>query len=642
MSKLVVPADEQRPRSLWLNISFMLMWTSAAASGFGDRLIELAAVPLLGVKGEDASAAAIQASIYFFFFLPWLVMTPVGGWLADTLPRKWILFAADIGRAVILLLAFWMVPAGLGPEGIPPDEHWKIYAILIGVGALAAIFSPSKAATVPQIVPVAHLQAANSVVLGIGVIASLIGFAIGGPLMEHWGVRAGVFVAFLSYAVTGWFWVFLKVRPYDHLKTRPPRQNQLHRMVQAVHYIGQHRSVIQLVGLGVLFWASANVVLSAIAALCKHYYGIPADRYLSLYAYMAGMTGFGLLCGALAIVWVNNRRASGLVTMLGLLFSALAMLGLASNRSYALGLVLAFAIGFFGNAAMICVETLLQSLVPNYIRGRVFGVRDMASMVSAVLINLAIWRTPNIDERMVPLLYIIAGILALVSGIGGWLHLTRGPMTTRLANCVWRLWRIYCMVWHRARWIGRDHVPHAGPVILAANHTAGIDPVLIQSGSRRLVCWLMLKSHQYRLLAPVWQAMKPIALERETGDAIKLRQLLARLENNEVVGIFPEGRLQEFPRQLRPLKRGIALLARRSQAVIVPVWIEGTPAWRHLFLHFLMPSRSTVVFGEPFRPPADATDAAILADLQHRLVDLQSQLSARDAATKKTRMGSTS
>ncbi len=632
MSKLVVPADERRPRSLWLNISFTLMWTSAAASGFGDRLIELAAVPLLGVKGQDANASAIQASIYFFFFLPWLVMTPVGGWLADTLPRKWLLFAADLGRAAILLLAFLMVPAGLGAEGIPPSEHWKIFAILIGVGALAAIFSPAKAATVPQIVPVAHLQAANSVVLGIGVIASLIGFAIGGPLMQHWGVRAGVLVAFLAYGISGWFWAFLQVRPHDRAKIQPRKRSQLLRMVQAGRYIARHRSVLQLVGLGVLFWAAANVVLSAIAALCKHYYGIPAETYLSYYAYMAGMTGLGLLCGALAIVWVNNRRASGLVTMLGLLLSSLAMLGLAFNRSYALGLAMAFCIGFFGNAAMICVETLLQSLVPNYIRGRVFGVRDMASMISAVLINLAIWKTPDIDQRMVPLLYIVAGILFAVSASGGWMLLTRGPMTTRLANAVWRLGRIYCLVWHRARWIGKDHVPHAGPVILAANHTSAIDPVLIQSGSHRLVCWLMLKAHRYRLATPIWQALKPIALEREAGDALKLRHLLARLKKNEVIGIFPQGALGDRSRTLRPLQPGIALLARRSNALIVPVWVQDTPrppGWMHLLFHFVIPSRSTVVFGDPYRPAAEASNEAIVAELDKRLRDLETQLRQR-------------
>src|SRR5689334_19557857 len=92
-----IPADEAPAPPLWRNINFLLMWSSTAAAGFGDRMIELAALPMLGVTGENAQASAITAGVYFWFFLPWLVITPIGGWLADTLPRKWIMLACDEG-----------------------------------------------------------------------------------------------------------------------------------------------------------------------------------------------------------------------------------------------------------------------------------------------------------------------------------------------------------------------------------------------------------------------------------------------------------------------------------------------------------------------------------------------------------------
>ena len=75
---------------MWRNVSFLLMWSSVAASGFGDRLIQLAAEPMLGVYEQDTSAAQITAAVMFFFFLPYMVLTIAGGWLADHLPRKWM------------------------------------------------------------------------------------------------------------------------------------------------------------------------------------------------------------------------------------------------------------------------------------------------------------------------------------------------------------------------------------------------------------------------------------------------------------------------------------------------------------------------------------------------------------------------
>ena len=70
----------------------MLMWSSVAASGFGDRLIQLAAWSMLGVQLAGADASSIQAGVSFFFFLPYVVLALFAGWLADTLPRKWIMF----------------------------------------------------------------------------------------------------------------------------------------------------------------------------------------------------------------------------------------------------------------------------------------------------------------------------------------------------------------------------------------------------------------------------------------------------------------------------------------------------------------------------------------------------------------------
>ena len=57
---------------LWRNLSFTLMWTSTAASGFGDRMIMLAALALLGGLAANESSTAIQAGTQFFFFLPYI------------------------------------------------------------------------------------------------------------------------------------------------------------------------------------------------------------------------------------------------------------------------------------------------------------------------------------------------------------------------------------------------------------------------------------------------------------------------------------------------------------------------------------------------------------------------------------------
>ncbi len=594
----------------------MLMWTSVAASGFGDRLIQLAAWSLLGVQLAGTDAAAIQAGVSFFFFLPYVLLGPMAGWLADTLPRKWIMLSCDEARAGVLLVAFFLAPAGAA-AAIPGDHHWKVYAVIAAVGSLAAVFSPAKAATIPQIVPVEQLQAANAIVLGIAVIASLIGFQIGGQLIEG-SVGSGLIVAVLSYSVSGTFFAFMRPRVHDRARADGGR-NQLGRLVEAVRYIRDHRAIGQLIGLSVLFWAAATVLLAAVAAMCKTAYGIDPAQVISHTSTMMAALGAGMLASSLWVAWINARRESSWFTMAALLVAGVCMAAMAVNRSYTVGLVLSVVTGFFGNAAMICVATLTQSLAPDYIRGRVFGVRDLFNTLSAVLVNLAIWRLPNADQYMVTVLGVAAVLLAAVAAVGLGRQLGSGPLTTRWQNLLWRLDRAFVLVWHRLRWVGRSHVPRHGRVILAANHTTGIDPLIIQAMVPRPITWVMLKNYRYRLLEPFWRVVQPITVDGHGNQLAQLRQMLRSLNEDTVLGIFPEGAAQRGSRVLKKFQSGVGLLAKRSGAVVVPVWIEGTPQTKSMLWHFLLPSRSRIIFGKDYRPDPSLTHDQIAQDLRERV-----------------------
>ena len=621
-------------RGLWFNVSFMLMWTSVAASGFGDRIIQLAAWSMLGINQAETNASSIQAGVSFFFFLPYVLLGPLAGWLADTWPRKWILLACDETRAAVLTVTLLLVPAGAAAVVIPAEQHWKVYAIITAVGVLAAVFSPAKAATIPQIVPVRDLQSANAIVLGIAVIASLIGFELGGRLIKD-SLRNGLVVAVAAYSVSGLFFAFLRIRPHKRVgndlargsRSNVQRVSQWSRLYDAVRYIRGHRSIAQLVGLSVLFWASATVLLAAVAALCKTAYGVSNDEVIRHTSTMMALLGAGMLTSSLWVAWMNTRRESSWFVMASLFIAGLSMAAMAVNRSYTVGLVLSFTTGFFGNAAMICVATLTQSLSADHIRGRVFGVRDLFNTLSAVVVNLVIWRLPDADRYMVSVLGGVAVVLTFIAAIGLWRQLVSGPMVMGRQNLLWRLDRVFMLVWHRLRWVGRHHVPKAGRVILAANHTTGIDPMIIQAAVPRPVTWVMLRKFRFRFLEPFWKIISPIAIDHEDGTGVKeLRTMLRALHDNTVLGIFPEGAAQRGDRVLKDFQPGIALLAKRSQAQIVPVWIEGTPQTKNMLWHFLRPSRSIVVFGQPYRPADNLSHEQIVRDLQERVVALSGQV----------------
>lgn len=626
MSKMQT-TNQRDDRPLWFNLSFLLMWSSVAASGFGDRVITLAAQTLLGSHLKtETSGTGITAGLTFFFFLPYVILGVPAGWIADRLPRKWIMLFCDEARALILLAVFFIMPA-VGEALAPAEHHWKLYAMMGAVGCLAALFNPARNATIPQIVPAKRLQSANALIIGIAVVASLIGLLVGGLLIkvdDIGSVRGCLFLGVLFYAISGTFFAFLKIhkRPRNRLgaKSKPRR-------VSIVPYILRHGVVWRTMATNTLVWGCAMVVYAAIMGLCKTQYGIDESQVMAKYTQMAGALGGGMLGGAVWMAWINTRRESGAMGMMCLLLAGVCTAGLAVNQDYRFGMALVFGVGFFGNGVIICFTTLLQSISPDYIRGRIMGFNTLATTVFNVAVNFAIWRMDDADTRIIAILKYMALLLVLIALWGLWRELTRPPKqgirSPRLTSMIWHVARAYVMVWHRTRWINRHHVPADGAVLLAANHTTAIDPLVIQAGCGRIMRWVMLARFRFRLLEPIWRQVQPICLERGAGDTALIRTIICAMKDQGAsVCLFPEGGLQREHRRLAPFQPGVGLIVKRSEAPIVPVWIHGTPINKHMLMHFLKPSRCTVIFGETYTPDPGWSPQQITDDLRRRLLEL--------------------
>lgn len=115
-----------------------------------------------------------------------------------------------------------------------------------------------------------------------------------------------------------------------------------------------------------------------------------------------------------------------------------------------------------------------------------------------------------------------------------------------------------------------------GPLILAPNHQSWIDPLLVQAAVYpRRITFLMTELF-YDLPVARWYfraaAARPI---RESGPSVAaLRASLEALEAGETICLFPEGAITPDGR-LQPGRRGVARLAARSGAPVLPLGIRG-------------------------------------------------------------------
>ena len=137
-------------------------------------------------------------------------------------------------------------------------------------------------------------------------------------------------------------------------------------------------------------------------------------------------------------------------------------------------------------------------------------------------------------------------------------------------------WRFLARI-DTARITGLENLPPAGPAILMINHIAFIDPVIVLGNLPRNIVPLA-KAEVYRY--PVWgifpRLWDVIPVHREELDRRALERALAVLAAGEVILIAPEAHRHPAMTQGR---EGIAYIAHKSGAPIIPVAIANTPGY---------------------------------------------------------------
>jgi len=168
-------------------------------------------------------------------------------------------------------------------------------------------------------------------------------------------------------------------------------------------------------------------------------------------------------------------------------------------------------------------------------------------------------------------------------------------------RCGWLFFRLVFAILFRCRYIGANHVPKTGGVILAANHASYLDPPLVGAGLDRDINYLARQSlFRFPLIGRLLRSWNSVPVDREGGGARGLKNILDRLLGGAGIILFPEG-TRSYHGKLQPAHAGIGLTVAKSDAPVVPVRVFGShEAWgRNQKLP--RPKRITVKYGEPIQ-----------------------------------------
>lgn len=167
--------------------------------------------------------------------------------------------------------------------------------------------------------------------------------------------------------------------------------------------------------------------------------------------------------------------------------------------------------------------------------------------------------------------------------------------------------RLYVGLGFRLRTNRRCPFPLSQPAIVIANHRSPVDPMLLwhnnhlrsERAEPRVINFMMASEYfSVRGISLICRAMQSIPVNRNGRDMKAIRETLRRMESGRLIGIFPEGGINEGT-ELMPANEGVSWLALRAKVPVYPVYIHNSPQGPNMVACFYTFQRVRIYYGAP-------------------------------------------
>lgn len=149
-------------------------------------------------------------------------------------------------------------------------------------------------------------------------------------------------------------------------------------------------------------------------------------------------------------------------------------------------------------------------------------------------------------------------------------------------------------------------LPRSGPVLLVCDHTSLNDGLVLSATAGRLITFVIAREFYDRAYFRwAFQALGYIPVNRGATDIGAVRAMVTALAEGKVLGLFPQGGIDEYRDERGHL--GVGYLALKSGASVIPasiIWDNTRPS--HLVGALLTPGRALVRYGTPLVVPQNS------------------------------------
>ena len=364
---------------------FTLVVIGQIISLFGNATLQFALpLYLLNLTGSSALYGTVMACA----FLPTILLSPVGGIIADRVNKRNVMVILDFFTAAVIL-AFSVLMHGVNLVVLLTVTLMILYGI-------AGAYQPSVQASIPALVKQDNIMAANSIVNTISSFASLMGPVLGGILYSAYGIQPVLIVCMICFVLSAVMEIFIQIPFQKQDAAGSIWQIVKNDFTESFRFIRKEKPVIGkavLIACGINLFLSSMIVV-ALPSVVTEVIDLEAALANRLYGFAQGIMAAGGLAGGICAGIFAKRlsiqKAGNLLLMSAvcLLPASASLLFISSGIvNYIVLTVCCFVIMACATVFTVQMLSFFQMATPARLIGKVMALILTVSMCAQPLGN---------------------------------------------------------------------------------------------------------------------------------------------------------------------------------------------------------------------------------------------------------------
>ena len=346
--------------------NFYKLWLGELISNIGSGMTAFALSVYIYEKTGSVSYVSL---ITLLSFMPSIILSPIGGLLADRYDRRLLMIIGDLFSGLGLVYILWNIQAG----------EKSIVPIFVGItfsSIFTSLLEPSYRATLTDILDEENYAKASGLIQAAGSAKYLISPVIAGMILSVADIRVILLLDILTF-ITTCLMIFL-VRKSMNSETQNYKKDSFKGLLEGLFIIKENRGVYSLVI--IMFFVC--FFMGFIQILIRPM--ILALSSVKTAGMMESLCAAGLLIGSLWIGIAGIKKNYSKILAVACFFCGIFMSMTGVNENLAIIGISTFL--FFSTLPFMnsCADVLVRVSVPNELQGRVWGLISLITQMGTV------------------------------------------------------------------------------------------------------------------------------------------------------------------------------------------------------------------------------------------------------------------